>query len=286
MESYYSDSLRMKRIVFILPLLFQLACSQRTQNGTIETQHTFQYAFVDVILDSTSTWGQIIDAANIFTDSLFVLAGDENNGPNRLAAQEWGYTTIYLLTEVYEQKLEEGEDVKFSDISPILERINNAVCLWITTEMDGNVYVWRDHYYACHQQAEEPVKGFFNFMIKISDSDPQTNTMRITFPKAAHKDYPPMLAFRTIANDGYSEVGNYEDYKMLGEELRIRDDIDVMYADVDGDVVDMMLKYDYMYIMFRSVESDKGDQEKFEIARVGLFPFKEKWNNAILNTNK
>ena len=261
-------------------MLFYSCGSDRTSKQNI-LQHHFQEAFIGVVLDTTSTWNQIIDAANDFTDSLYIIAVDENNGNYRLAAQEWGYTTIYLLTEIYDKKLEEGEDVKFSDVSPILDRINNAVSLWISTEMDGNVYVWRDHFYACHQQAEEPVKGYFNFMIKVSDSDPQTKTMRITFPKAAHKDYPPMLAFRTSANDGYSEVGNYEDYKMLGEELRIRDDIDVMYADVDGDVVDMMLKYDYMYIMFRSMESDKGDQEEFEIARVDLAPFKEKWNSEI-----
>lgn len=268
----------MRKISFVaLSLLFFVSCGRKQQSVTAEPQLQFQYTFIDVAIDSTSTWKQIIDAANEFTDSLYIIAVDENNGNYRLAAQEWGYTTIYLLTEIYDKKLEEGEDVKFSDISPILDRINNAVSLWISTEMDGNVYVWRDHFYACHQQAEEPVKGYFNFMIKVSDSAPQTKTMRITFPKATHKDYAPMLAFRTSANDGYSEVGNYEDYKMLGEELRIRDDIDVMYADVDGDVVDMMLKYDYMYIMFRSMESDKGDQEEFEIARVELEPLQEKW---------
>ena len=272
----------MKRLVAISILFPLLLSCKHSQHQDAITQPQFQYTFIDIAIDSTSTWNQIIDAANEFTDSLYIIAVDENNGNLRLAAQEWGYTTIYLLTEIYEQKLEEGENVKFGDISPILDRINNAASLWISTEMDENIYIWRDHFYACHKLADEPVKGFFNFMVKVSDSNPQTKSMRITFPQAAHKEYAPMLAFGNNANDENMETDNYEDYIMLGDELRIRDDIDVMFADVDGDVVDMMLKYDCMYIMFRSIESENEDQEEFEIAKVDLSPFKEKWNSVMI----
>ena len=229
-------------------------------------QPHFQHTFLDVLLDTASTWQQILDAASLFTDSLCIIAVDTVNGNYRLAAQEWGYSTIYLLSDLYEQKKNEGQDVKFSDISPLLQRINKAASVWITTETDENLYIWRDHFYNSHQESEHSVKGYFNFMILIPKSEPSNKSLRITFPRTADKGSQPILAFRNYIDDNPSnEETDYEASMMLNNEIGVHPDTNIMYADLDGDVVDNMNKCDVMYVMFYSTETSEGALKRWRL---------------------
>ncbi len=96
----------MKNLLIISFLSLCLASCSQKHKANIKTHIHFQERFLTVALDSTTTWHQIIDAADLFADSLSVIAEDTNNLRNRLAAQEWGYRTIYVLSDLYEQKKE------------------------------------------------------------------------------------------------------------------------------------------------------------------------------------
>jgi hypothetical protein len=62
-------------------------------------------------------------------------------------------------------------------------------------------------------------------MIKVPESNPQSKSMRITFPMTAYKEYPPMLAFKYLSDDD-SEAEAFDTTLMLGDKLRVRSDID------------------------------------------------------------
>ena len=270
-----------KIITFTIILSVLCSCGQKPQKEQDVSRPHFQDTFLDVVLDSNSTWQQILDAAGLFTDSLCIIAVDTMNGNYRLAAQGWGYMTIYLLSDLYNLRKDEGEDVSFSEIRPILDRINKAASVWLTTETDENLYIWRDHFYNSHQKSGNSVKGYFNFMIKIPKSEPRNKTMRITFPTTTDKSYQPTLAFTKRKEVAFDEEIDYEASMILDDEIGVHPDTDVMYADLEGDVVDNMNNFDAMYVMFQSTENDDGDPVEMEITRVELSPFQEKWKSVM-----
>lgn len=258
-----------------IALLSLLSCGQKNDNNY---QPKFQETFVEVALDTTSTWQQIVDAANIFADSLSIIAEDTVYGKYRLAAQEWGYTTIYLLSDLYEQKKEEGLNVNYRDIRPIIDRINDATSAWIGFQDDVGTYLYRDHFYNSYQGTENQAPGYFSFMVKIPKCDTLNYYMEITFPTTANKNYPPIIAFKNYTTDRYSSETDYQYAVLLEDEIRAHTgkDKEIVFAVVDQDVVDMMRKYDVMYVMFNSSDTDKGDINQVEVARVELATFQKK----------
>ncbi len=166
-------------------------------------------------------------------------------------------------------------DVNYSDIYPIIDQINYAASVWIKTEDIENTYIWRDHFFNCHQQSKKPAPGYFNFMIVVPKADSKNTTMRITFPLAANKEFPPILAFKNYEEGSFNEKDDYEDAVQLVDEIQVHTDTNVMYADVDEEVVRMMLQYDILYLMFQSTDADDGNQEEIEITRVSLAPLQQ-----------
>ena len=113
----------MKRYYIIL-LLFAFSCgqSQRKTEDTISLSDLHR-SFVEVVLDSTSSWQRVNAAALPFVDSLCIAALDENSLERRLYGQEWGYMAIGLITEKYAQLFSSGNEVSQNDYSLILERL-------------------------------------------------------------------------------------------------------------------------------------------------------------------
>lgn len=265
----------MKKFIIIIVCVCYLASCSPNQRQDNNSAHHFQESFLDVVLDSTSTWQQILDAANLFADSLCIIAIDTLNGNNRLAAQQWGYMAIYTLSDLYEQKKEKGLDVNYSDIYPIIDQINYAASVWIKTDYDDNTYIWRDHFYNSHQQAKKPIPGYFNFMIVLPKTNSEGNTLRITFPITANKDFPPLLAFKNYENGSLNEKDDFEEAVQLVDEIKVDTDTNIMYADVDEEIVSKMLQYDILYLMFQSKATGDGATEEIEITRVSLAPLQQ-----------
>ena len=94
--------------------------------------------------------------------------------------------------------------------------------------------------------------------------------MRITFPVAADKEFPPLLAFKNYVDESHNEETEYEYAFQLVDEINVHPDTNVMYADVDEDIIDMMNQCDVLYLMFQSLPTDNGDPEEIEITRMDL----------------
>ena len=276
------ESLRllMKKLIPIAVIFISLfaSCQQHRQKSESSSQPTFQKTFLDVVLDSTATWKQINEAAIAFVDSLAIIAVDESNGKNRLAAQQWGYMTIGLLSEKYEELKEAGKEVNYDDLPPLLDKINDAASVWFFTDDDQLPHIWRDHYYVCHQQAENPINGFFHIMVTLPTKERPEPSLEIFYPDAAND--VPILIFSKYLKDGSAEE-DYDNQEIIPlSDWDKKDEVQEgfpLHAKAGADVVKKMLDYDVMYLMFRSSISPDGDPAETEVARLSLHPFQVKW---------
>lgn len=269
----------MKKIIITITLLSLLSCGYKSKDDKMYQPH-FQETFFEVALDSTSSWQQIIDAADLLADSLSIIAEDINNYKYRLAAQKWGYEAINMLSDLYELQLKSGVNVAYSDIRPIIDKINEAASAWIEFHDDVGRHLFRDHFYISRKESGKPIPGYFTFKVTTPICYPSDVIMTIIFPTTANKNYPPLLAFKNYTSDKYSEETDYLDAVLLEDELKVHAEIDeeIVYAGVDIQVVDMMCHYDIMYVMFNSSDPNNGIIDEVEITRVELAPFHEKWN--------
>ena len=274
----------MKKLIpiAIIFVAFFSSCQQNRQGSQNESHPTFQKAFLDVVLDSTATWAQINEAATAFVASLVIIAADESNGKNRLAAQQWGYMTIELLYETYDEMKEAGKDVNYDNIPPLLERINDAASISFYTEDEQLPHIWRDHYYVCHQQAENPINGFFHIMVTMPTKERPEPSLEIFYPDAAD-DVPVLIFSKYLKDEGGEE--DYDNQEILPlSNWSKKDEVQEgfpMHAKAGADVVKKMLDYDVLYLMFRSGVSPDGDPAETEIARLALEPFQDKWSASV-----
>jgi len=265
-------------------LLCVVSCVQtpkKTANKTLDQLH---HEFVDVMLDSTATWKQVTDVAYPFVDSLCIANEDEHSLKNRMFGQEWGYMTIELMSEKYAELKDAGKDVNYDDVKNVLGKIADANMLWFYSADEQLPHIWRDHYYVCHQHADEPTHGFFHLMVTIPTEDMPEPTLRIFYPDSA-EDSPIIVFTKYVGNDSTEEDPDSRDLVRL-EDWSPKDSVEdgyPMYAIGDESVVEKMLQNDVAYLMFRSCKSASGAPGETEIARLSLDSFKEKWNQIVNN---
>ena len=238
----------MRRILTITAICTcVLSCGQsprKTASGTLDQLHQ---QFVDVMLDSTASWKQVTDLVYPFVDSLCVAVADENNLKNRMFGQQWGYMTIELMSEKYAELNDAGKDADYEDVTKILGRIADGLMLWFYSDDELLPHVWRDHYYVCHQHAEETTNGFFHLNESVEEDEDSRDLVRL-------ENWSP----KDSIEDGYP-----------------------MYAVGDASIVEKMLHNDVAYLMFQSGVSANGDPGETEIARLSLNSFQEKWKEIV-----
>ena len=269
-------------LLITILLLSVVSCGQSPKKQAPKTLDQLHHEFVDIMLDSTATWKQVTDVAYAFVDSLCVANADEESLKNRMFGQEWGYMTIELMSEKYAELEEAGKDVNFDDVSSILDKIADANMLWFYSQDEQLPHIWRDHYYTCHQHADEPTHGYFHLVVTIPTEDMPEPTLRVFYPDAA-EDSPIIVFTKYVGNGSTEEDPNSRDLVRL-EDWSPKDSVEdgyPMYAIGDASVVDKMLKNDVAYLMFRSDKSANGDPGETEIARLSLASFQENCKEIV-----
>ena len=129
----------MKQLHLVLLLLFSVFSCSQTQRKVENTTplSDLHKLFVEVILDSTSSWQMVNAAALSFVDSLFSASADESSLQRRLYGQEWSYTTIGLLSDKYSQLVKSGEEVSSDEFARILDRLSEALSIWFYSAATG-----------------------------------------------------------------------------------------------------------------------------------------------------
>lgn len=271
----------MKQIsVFVVVYLCAFSCGQvHKKSDNNEPLPDVRKTFVETALDSTSSWQMVNAAALPFVDSLCIAASDENSLERRLYGQEWGYMTIGFLSDKYSQLLDSGNEVSQNDYALILERLSDAMSLWFYTDYENLPLIWRDHFYTCNQNANNPVDGFLHIIVSLPTEEEPSPSLQIFYPEAAEGD--PYLIFSQYINpDGTEESPEKRDVVQLTDWLP-RDGIAngyPMYAEGGADIVDKMLNSDVMYFMFTSEPTPDGSPGETEVARVNLKPLQVIWN--------
>ena len=196
--------------------------------------------------------------------------------------QKWGYMTIELINEKYADLNDAGKAVDYNDVTKIIDRIADGMMLWFYSADEQLPHLWRDHYYVCHQNSEEPTNGFFHLMVTIPTEEHPEPTLRIFYPDSAEGS-------SYIVFTKYKEDGGVEEDEKSRDLIRLdnwspKDSVEEgypMYAIGDASVVKKMLNNDVAYLMFVSGESANGYPGETEIARIGLGPFQELWKKVI-----
>ena len=271
-------------IIFLLSFcVFSCGQTQRKVENTTPLSDLHK-SFIEVILDSTSSWQMVNAAAIPFVDSLCIAALDENSLGRRLYGQEWGYMTIGLITEKYSQLFGAGNDVSQNEYALILDRLSDAVSSWFYSDDDILPCIWRDHYYTSNQNSENPVDGYFHIMITLPTEEDPTPSLQIFYPEAAEGD--PFLVFSQYINpDGAEESPQNREIVQLVDWLPkdgIADGFP-MYAEGGADIVEKMLNSDVMYLMFTSEATPDGSPGETEIARANLLPMQRLWEGFVIN---
>lgn len=271
------------RRFYIILLFTALSCgqTQRKIENTIPLSDLHR-SFVEVILDSTSSWQAVNSIALPFVDSLCIAASDENSLERRLFGQEWGYMTIGLITEKYSRLFRSGNEVSQNDYTLILERLSDALSSWFYSDDDILPCIWRDHYYTCNQNAENPVDGYFHIMITLPTEEDPSPSLQIFYPEAAEGD--PFLVFSQYINPDSAEESPQNREVVQLKDWLPKDGIAngfPMYAEGGADIVEKMLNSDVVYLMFTSEATPDGTPGEIEMARVRLKPMFDLWKQLF-----
>ncbi len=265
-----------KIILFFLCLV---SCGQRKNQAASRTLDDLHEEFVNVILDSSSTWPQVIKLSNEFVDSLIVLAADETHLNRRLAGQKWGFLMIDVLREKQKELLDLNQETDSSDILPILDKIHVLTNHWFYEASPDFPHLWCDLFYVSNQSEENPSEEYFHISVTCSSAKYPDTAMVIFYPESG-KDSPALI-FRDYLDNGQEDVKDQEMIPLV--EWGAKDDMEKgspMYAKAGYDVVEKMLSHDVMYLLFMSGKSPESNMGGFEMARLSLAPFKAKWKEC------
>ena len=237
--------------------------------------------------DSTATWEEVMRITNILTDSIIVNTANEENLRARMLAQDNGYMIISFITDKYDEITAAGREANYDDIPPLLSRLYDAENRWFYNADEQVPHLWRDHYYICHKETENEFHGFFHIMVTTPcDSFPDPN-LHIYYPDVAKNS--PVLVFSNLLKDGSGEDDFDNQEVIRPDEWYAKNEVEEgypMYAQYGTEVVQKMLKYDLLYLMFVSEATAAGDPEEMEISRLDLTEFKNKWwevNKNLIN---
>lgn len=262
-------------------LVGAVSCGHTTKKAEFKSYEDVVNAFEDVINDTTATWEQVIKMASVYMDSISVYTADENNLKHRILGQDNGFMVIGLLGDKYEEMVAAGKEANYDDILPLLDRFYDIEGVWFYSENEEIPHIWRDHYYVCHKESNNPVHGYFHIMVTLPCEALPESTVQIFYPDDA--DCEPILSFSKYLPDGSAmdDPNNRETFHL--DDWNKKNEVEEgfpMYAKGGRDLLDKMLYYDVMCLMFRSGESKYGDPSELELSRLELEHFQMKWKEV------
>lgn len=261
-------------------LILPLSCGRKARQAASGTRAPA--SCFEVLLDSTSTFQQVRAAVLPWADSLRRAAADTVSLQTRMTAQQYAYVTIEMLAAKIGRLGKAGEDIPYEEFNDMMNPLLEAVNLWLYTTEDGLTSVWRDMYYASDQSAGSPVESYFHIMVVLPDDVDSEPELHIFFPESAREN--PGLLFRKYKDLETLEEDEDSQILIPLEEWYRKGELDAgypMYASAGADVVEKMLEYDLMYILFSGGSTLDGSVGTNEMARLGLMYFQDKYTEAV-----
>ena len=261
-------------------LILPVSCGRKARQAASGTRAPA--SCFEVLLDSTSTFQQVRAAVLPWADSLRRAAADTVSLQTRMTAQQYAYVTIEMLAAKIGRLGKAGEDIPYEEFNDMMNPLLEAVNLQLYTTEDGLTSVWRDMYYASDQSAGSPVESYFHIMVVLPDDVDSEPELHIFFPESAQEN--PGLLFRKYKDLETLEEDEDSQVLIPLEEWYRKGELDAgypMYASAGADVVEKMLEYDLMYILFSGGSTLDGSVGTNEMARLGLMYFQDKYTEAV-----
>ena len=188
--------------------LFASSCRQPANNTVISSFNETAERAQSILLDTTSTFEQLIDTVIPFADSLLVAAQDEDNKSRRLAAQEFASYSMNLLVDHIARLNSDGQNLTSEQAEALLNPFVEVLNQWFYIE-DEYSCLWRDMYFVSHRMSEEPVDDSFEIYVILPDEASGQASVHIFFPWEAAKKWMAkslmMLSILKKVNGGRQE---------------------------------------------------------------------------------
>ncbi len=224
--------------------------------------------------DTSSNPKELLSALTPFIDSILILAQDENNQRNRIAAQHLSYLAIELLSDRCGNDIADEADVQA--MNNMASRLLDATGQWFYSEEEGVPCIWQDLLYVSKKDSDNPINGFFHVQVLLPTEERPDAELDVFFPDNAASI--PYLSFTKFLDGGLMD----EDYENVVsvpfDNWYKKDAVEVgypLYGVAGQDVVDLMLSQDVMYLMFSNSENPADND--IETARISLGFFQQKY---------
>ncbi|MBR7027761.1 MAG: hypothetical protein IKI13_09375 [Bacteroidales bacterium] len=263
-------------VIFILVLCFFPQC----RGGNVPSSQIVDAVHLSIPDADIRDAEGLMTAYSPFLDLLDSMSDDTNDLINRLASQAYAYETINVLLDRY---VSDKTDLSVRNVidKDIIPRLLNVTGKWFYDKYDLPPLIWRDLFYVSAKGTDDYVEGYFHIMVFPPTEDGKDSELLVAFPESAVSS--PFLAFSkgvnpdTLEEDRDNLVATpFDQWFERGE----YDEGFPVYARAGHDIVDKMLTYDFMYILF-SRGQDPDDTDMLETARLDLSYFQQKYYDYI-----
>ena len=284
---YCMHSVKRFDLVLMCLLVYFLSACGPNQSRSIASDDNSDEATaimvstLEMLQDSTSTLEQVQEAFSPIIDRLWEESGDLGDLNKRLSAQKESLIYIYALASWFDTQLGMGNNVTAKSINEILDPLTIIGSQWFCDPDGEYPYIWREMYYSSNRESENPIDGYFKIMVILPDENDPSPSAHIFFPMMAENS--PRLYFSNYSDRAIGEIDylHQETVEFDEDHWNPRHD-DIPMAVFGGkDLVEKMLKYDVMYLGFRSSPTKSGAPGETEIAMMPLQSFHMAYDTVI-----
>lgn len=247
--------------------------SKKTAAPYIDELSKIGQVALDALNDSSTTWSQIKEAFLPLVDAITDAASDESNLKRRMAGQEFGYMFMESAIDKYLELKDAGQIIPDEEINSIISPIQGALNCWFYESSEELPHLWKDHYYVSNKNAEEPVNGYFHIMVTLPTKGNSEPSLHIFYPESAESS--PALIFHEDPTAPFFDADyDLKNLIQLNDWFEKNENGDgmPMAATAGNDVVQKMLTYPVVYLLFRSSRTENGEPGELEVARLHLEP--------------
>ena len=286
----------MKRIfVTIMILIALISCgisSSQRKNVNITIDEMAAYA-IEVIKDSTSSWSQIRKAVNPLSDSIFALINydGENAWPYHIKGQKIAseiFLSIYFQDSVILRSKNKRTKRQYKKL---VTSLKDAAYSWfyMNPSEDNPGSINTNVFFVANDKREEPVDDSLFIGVLLPDSDNPVPEIRIVPPttSAAPVALIYFMDMDLINIDTTNFNFDSTNVVLLNEWIVNTDDnTGEEYCNIigEGDVIDKMLEFSMMVMLYFYVPKDSIDaSDDMKAVYIPLTGFQKKWHEKVDN---
>ena len=250
--------------------IYCINANAQVNGQVIFPKETFD-ALIEVLQDDKSSFEEVYSKAIQFYDVALEMSRDKESLQNRILAQVLCANTLWdILDKV---SANSDHDVQLSKIVDIVGEINNQ---WVFYESDGDCFLSHDNYFLSYKGTDYESDDTFTLEILFPGDESEGLLVSLDFPASASS--PKEVLFSTI-KDGQEDTDNLTSTQWK-KTLPKDEEYPRVSALSDSELLDMMLKYDYMYFFFET-EKNTADGNNMDSGRIVLKPFKDSFKEIV-----